>query len=160
MAKLTLPTVKTGYNLNQINENFQSIVDELQNKVLYRNNPAGEPNQWETQQDANSNRLINLPDAVSAKEPVTLSQLLSFVIQQAPAGSNLVVETTGAIGTSNGTVFDLDTIFGITATSVLDVWVNGVHQFESTDYTFGSNTITLQGETDTDDRIRFRVVIA
>lgn len=74
MAKIVLDPVGSGYNLTKINENFQAIEDELNDKVLYRDNPEGEPNTWETTQDANSQRLINLVDATTNQEPVTLSQ--------------------------------------------------------------------------------------
>lgn len=159
MAKYTPTSVKAGFNLNSINDNFTKIATELNDKVLYRNNPTGEANQLESQLDANSNRIINLRDAVSAKEPVTLSQMLAFVIAQAPEGGSVVVETTGSAGTTDNTVFNLNTLFGITATSVLDVWVDGVHQFPATDYSFTANIITISESLADGDRLRIRAVV-
>lgn len=69
--KITLADTKSGYNRSTINNNFQKIQEELNNKVLYRDNPAGEPNQLENDLDANSNRITNLPSPVSDHEPAT-----------------------------------------------------------------------------------------
>lgn len=77
MSKVELDPITSGYNLSKINSNFQKTEDEFNNKVLYRVNSAGEPNQMETILDMNSNRIINLPDAVSDHEPVTLRQLIA-----------------------------------------------------------------------------------
>lgn len=60
MAKIDLNTVSSGY-LSQaaLNNNFTAIEDELQNKVLYRNNPAGEPNSMQNHLDMNGFNIIN-----------------------------------------------------------------------------------------------------
>jgi len=48
VAKITLPTIGSGYASNTtFNTAFDSIESEFQNKILYRNNPADEPNQME-----------------------------------------------------------------------------------------------------------------
>ena len=45
MAKYTPSTVVAGLNsAAAINANFQEIADNLNDKVLYRDNPVGEPN--------------------------------------------------------------------------------------------------------------------
>ena len=60
MAKITLSDVNSGYNLSAINENFQALEDELNNKVLYRNNPEGGPNACSSDLDLNGNSLLNV----------------------------------------------------------------------------------------------------
>lgn len=60
MSKINFLTVKVGNSLSTLNENFQRIKDELQNKVLYRDNPVGEPNALENDVDANGNEIFNL----------------------------------------------------------------------------------------------------
>lgn len=75
MSKIELDTITAGYNLSKINNNFQELEDELNNKVLYRDHIGGEPNHMNVTFDMNNNRIINLPDAVSGSEPVTLNQL-------------------------------------------------------------------------------------
>ena len=61
MAKINIPPIKGGFNLSQINNAFQRITDELNDKVHYRDNPEGEPNQIKTDVDMNGQRLYNLP---------------------------------------------------------------------------------------------------
>lgn len=61
MAKLTLPTISSGYaTTTQLNNAFDAIEAELQDKVLYRDNPVGEPNQMENDIDMNGNDIINV----------------------------------------------------------------------------------------------------
>jgi hypothetical protein len=63
MAKLTLPSISSGYaTTTQLNNAFDAIEAELQNKVLYRDNPVGEPNVMEQDLDMNSNKIINVGD--------------------------------------------------------------------------------------------------
>lgn len=57
--KLNLPTVTNSNSLTAINGNFEKIEQELQNKVLYRDNPAGEPNTLESDIDANGRDVFN-----------------------------------------------------------------------------------------------------
>lgn len=76
MSKIDLDPITSGYNLSKINGNFQKIEGELNNKVLYRQVQGGGPNAMSDNLDMNSNRILNLPDAISGSEPVTLSQLI------------------------------------------------------------------------------------
>jgi hypothetical protein len=69
--KITLPSVAGGYNLQLINENFQTIANELNTRVWYRNNTVGEPNTPAQDIDMNGKRLYNLPMPTSSSEPVT-----------------------------------------------------------------------------------------
>lgn len=79
MSKLVLDDTVSGYNLQIINNNFDKIEQEFQDKVLYRNNPTGEPNALETDIDANGKRIINLPAPASDSEPVRLQDLTAVV---------------------------------------------------------------------------------
>lgn len=63
MAKITLPSISSGYaTTTQLNNAFAAIASEFQNKVLYRNNPTGEPNQMEQDLDMNNNKILNVSD--------------------------------------------------------------------------------------------------
>lgn len=64
MAKIDLNTVSSGY-LSQaaLNANFTAIEDEFQNKVLYRDNPSGEPNSMQTHLDMNGFNILNAGNA-------------------------------------------------------------------------------------------------
>lgn len=59
MSKIDLDPITSGYNLSKINANFQKVEDELNNKVLYRNPPAGEPNSMSSNLDMNSRSILN-----------------------------------------------------------------------------------------------------
>jgi len=60
MAKITLPNISSGFNtVSAFNNAFNQIEQEFQNKVLYRNNPTGEPNQMSSDIDMNGNVILN-----------------------------------------------------------------------------------------------------
>ena len=60
MAKITLDTITSSFaSTSLFNTNFTAIKDELNNKVLYRDNPTGEANQMLNDLDMNSNDILN-----------------------------------------------------------------------------------------------------
>ena len=60
MSKITLSTVSSGFLSNTtMSTNFTSIANEFQNKVLYRDNPTGEPNSMQQDLDMNGHRILN-----------------------------------------------------------------------------------------------------
>lgn len=60
MAKITLNTILSSFaSTSLFNTNFSAIQTELNDKVLYRDNPAGEPNQMMNDLDMNSNDILN-----------------------------------------------------------------------------------------------------
>lgn len=59
MSKIDLDPITSGYNLSKINANFQKVEDELNNKVLYRDSPAGEPNSMSSNLDMNGRSILN-----------------------------------------------------------------------------------------------------
>lgn len=59
MSKLELDAITSGYNLSSINNNFQKLEDELNNKVLYRQHEAGEPNHMSANLDMNGHSILN-----------------------------------------------------------------------------------------------------
>tara|TARA_R110000851_G_scaffold9409_1_gene35014 strand:- start:497 stop:844 length:348 start_codon:yes stop_codon:yes gene_type:complete len=63
VAKIDLPTISSGYASNTtFNTTFTAIENEFQQKVLYRDNPAGEPNSMQNDLDLNSNDINNVKD--------------------------------------------------------------------------------------------------
>lgn len=60
MAKITLDNINGGYDLSLINNNFDKIETELNEKVLYRNPPVNENNSLEVNLDANQKTIYNL----------------------------------------------------------------------------------------------------
>lgn len=71
MAKIELSDVQGGFNLSQLNSNFDKIEEHLNEKVLYRNVPEGQPNQLQNDLDMNGKRIYNLPTPLLDHEPAT-----------------------------------------------------------------------------------------
>jgi hypothetical protein len=60
MAKHTNTTIGSGFNSNStLNDNFDSIDTELNDKVLYRDNPDGETNSMQNDFDMNGFSILN-----------------------------------------------------------------------------------------------------
>lgn len=59
MSKVELDPIASGHNLSKINNNFQKIESELNNKVLYRDSPPGEPNHMKVDLDMNGHSILN-----------------------------------------------------------------------------------------------------
>ena len=76
MAKIVLNDALGTYNVTQINLNASKIEDELNNKVLYRDNPDGEPNTMETPLDMNGQRLYNLPKPTGPGQPARFEDVV------------------------------------------------------------------------------------
>src|SRR5690625_2837984 len=75
MSKIKLQDTGSGYNLQTINDNFRKIEEEFNEKVLYRDNPVGEPNELENDLDMNNNRIYNLPEPSSPGEPLRVKEV-------------------------------------------------------------------------------------
>src|SRR5574343_1833053 len=76
MPKIVLNDVSTTSNASVINENLNRIETALNELVLYRENPAGEPNEMEGTLDMNGKRIINLPAPAALGEPARLIDLM------------------------------------------------------------------------------------
>ena len=67
MAKITLPTIASGFASNTaFNTAFDAVEAEFQNKVLYRNNTSGETNTMSQALDMNSNAINNASSVTTA----------------------------------------------------------------------------------------------
>lgn len=85
--KINLPKVNNIGAISVINSNFEKLRQELQNKVLYRNNPDGEPNGLEKTLDANGKDIINVDDLRANRifvDGVELSTALGGGLQGPP----------------------------------------------------------------------------
>lgn len=104
MSKIELPAVTGSNNTSRINDNFQKIEDALNQEVLYRKGYVGEPNEMETDLDMNGKRILNLPDATTLTEPVTLKQLgeVESGVDSALRTELASSEGGGLVGTSSG----------------------------------------------------------
>ena len=72
---INLHDIGSGYNLANINANFQLIEDFLNNDVLKREIESGEQNEMRTHLDMNQNVIVNASEVIPAdrlEEALTL----------------------------------------------------------------------------------------
>lgn len=66
---LILETLASGYNLRQINDNFQRIENFLNDDVVKREIlPEGETNEMRTPLDMNQHMIVNASRVITAEE--------------------------------------------------------------------------------------------
>lgn len=97
MTKLDLNEV--GF-LSGINANFQTVEDELNNKVLYRDNPDGEPNSMNNDLDMNGNHIYNLPAPSEPNEAARLQDVINAV-SGANQANLITSEPHGSVAATN-----------------------------------------------------------
>lgn len=95
MSKIVLSKPVAGYNLAAINDNFTKLEAEFQDKVLYRNNPSGEPNTLETDLDLNGKNLLNV-GSFNGVPGSGLSDLAAYVDTATAAAAAASVSETNA----------------------------------------------------------------
>ena len=107
MAKVTIPNITGSFaSVTQLNDAFDSLETELNDKVLYRTNPVGEPNSMSNDVDLSNNDLLNVKDIQS--QTLTLAGVLvaptsvvtaPLASQEAntPAGNIASVDVQGAL---------------------------------------------------------------
>jgi len=103
MSKIVLNDVTNLNALSVINDNFDKIKQELQNKVLYRDNPEGEPNSLQDDVDANGNSIYNIQDLTINGAFTVQGQDVGAYIGQAAvsAADALASKTAAATSASN-----------------------------------------------------------
>lgn len=103
MAKFTINDITSGYaSTTALNTAFNAIESEFQNKVLYRNNPSGEPNTMENDLDFNSNDILNVGTANVTSIVVNGIDLTAQVAAaQASATAAATSESNAATSESN-----------------------------------------------------------
>lgn len=80
MAKLSLDDVVSGFQSNStINANYDLIEEVINDKVLFRENPAGEPNQMLNALDMNSYPILNVGTSNDANSLLTLQDLADII---------------------------------------------------------------------------------
>lgn len=97
MSKIELSDILGGYDLSKINNNFQSIEDALNNQVLYRDNPIGEPNALNTDVDVNGKVLYNLPQPTLASQAARLQDVQNAIIGNDSNLINFIQAGSGAV---------------------------------------------------------------
>ena len=81
MSKITIPDIASQFASQEaLNARFTQVENELNNKVLYRDNPDGEPNAMAQELDMNSHRIINLPEPISPNDAARLQDLTTATL--------------------------------------------------------------------------------
>lgn len=100
MAKITLAPVTNTDMLSTINQNFDDLEAEFQDKVLYRANPVDETNTMTNLLDMNGQRIINLPVPGSPNDAARLQDVVNATTGIVPA-SAIPYSPSGFIAATN-----------------------------------------------------------
>jgi hypothetical protein len=96
MAKLTLQDFSSGYALVSVLNANNTLIEAAIENTLSRDGTA--PNQMDTTLDMNSNRIVNVGNAVGAQDVVTLADLTAAQIAASgPFGGLSDVDLTGVV---------------------------------------------------------------
>lgn len=114
MSKIELNNVSSGYNLAEINVNFQRIEDALNNLVLYRNPPDGEPNTMEKPLDVNGQSIINVGDLEVNGDSV------QDLVAAAGASASAALVSEGNAATSESNAAVSETNAAASASAIVD----------------------------------------
>lgn len=82
MAKKTFTDIASGFaTMAALNSNFDDLESVLQNQVLYRNNPTGEPNTMQNHLDMNGYNLLNIGSGTTGLGSASLTQAVTWGTQ-------------------------------------------------------------------------------
>ena len=112
MAKIVFTSITGSFaSVAQLNASFQQIADELNDKVLYRVNPVGEPNTISNDIDFNSNNLLNGNAGAFVSLTINGVQVTSPDIVTAPTASQVANVPAGDVAaiTVQAAIDELDT---------------------------------------------------
>lgn len=140
MAKLTLNTIGSRYgSIDALNANFDAIETALEN-TLSRDGTL--PNNMDANLDMDSNRIINMADAINNADAVTLRQVNGII---AAASTGIIASLReNFVATSGQTVFNISSFTYNPGSNNLAVYLDGVRQYPGTSYTeTDNNTITF-----------------
>lgn len=98
--KIELDDTLSGRDLSKIGANFQKIENALNDQVLYRESPEGEPNQMENLLDMNGERIINLPVPSSPNDAARLQDVTNAVAGIVPASAIPFAPSLGMVATN------------------------------------------------------------
>ncbi len=127
MPKITLPRASGGYLTDEMFNSLAQALEDFSELVVMRDGEV--PNAMEAPLDMNSQRILNLPPAVNAGDPVTKEDLDA-------AGAGLVIQRRERqTGSGGQTVFNFLTIKYTPGSNNLAVYKDGIRKFAGVDYT-------------------------
>jgi hypothetical protein len=136
MAKITISDITAAFaSTTSINAKFQQLEDELNDKVLYRDNPAGEDNTMSNSIDMSTNTIINLGAPAADNDAVRRVDLslASFTDTTLPSQSGNEGKHLGTDGTTQAWVDTLPVIDDKTGAIALTPTANTFLYVKSTD---------------------------
>lgn len=152
MAKLSLTPIGSRYgSIDALNANFDAIEAAIENTFSL---DGTTPNTIDSNIDLDSNRIINLGNAVNNQDAVTLQQVSSLVNT---ANSGLIVSLKQFITATTGqTIFNLTLFTYFPGGNNLSVYINGVRQYVGLSYTeTNSSRVTFTGGVNKDAVVEF-----
>lgn len=152
--KISLASILNGFNLANINSNFQKLEAYINDRVLSRDIDTGQANEMRETLDMNSNRIINVPPPTLASEAVNKA----YVDQLAPVDTSQRVNTVQEVivATEGQTIFTLNQTYAPGSLN-LDVYINGVHQGAGGYTESSSNVVTFSEGLEAGDRVLFKI---
>lgn len=105
MSKITIANVSSGFNATAtLNTSFDTIEDHLNNKVLYRDNPTGEPNQMENDIDMNGNAILNVA-SIEVNGVDVLTEMQTIYDSYLALVDRVTISTDSPSGGSDGDIW-------------------------------------------------------
>lgn len=133
---IDLNNVVNTYDVTSINDNFDTVATELNDKVLYRDPPSGKANEMKVNMDMNGNRILNLPAPIGDNEPARKIDLIpSGLVQSLKATATQLFSGDGvqtAFALSNPPETEENT----------QIYVSGVYQ-QKNSYSLSGSILTF-----------------
>jgi hypothetical protein len=105
MAKISISNLSSGFNsTTTLNNAFDTIETELNNKVLYRDNPAGEPNQMENDLDMNGQTILNA-GGIEVGGVDYLASMQTIYDEYEALTNRVTISTSSPTGGTNGDIW-------------------------------------------------------
>jgi hypothetical protein len=105
MAKISISNLSSGFNsTTTLNNAFDAIETELNSKVLYRDNPEGEPNQMEQDLDMNGFDLLNV-GSVEVDGVNILTEMQTIYNDYLALVDRVTISTLSPTGGSDGDIW-------------------------------------------------------
>jgi hypothetical protein len=101
MSKIVLQDTNSGFALSKINDNFDKLEDAINNKVLSRDNPTGDPNQMNVDLDMNGNDIFNL-NSLNVHNLTVDGEQITDEFNSAIALAQLAAQQAAASATASG----------------------------------------------------------
>lgn len=105
MAKINISNLTSGFaSTAALNTAFDALENELNNKVLYRNNTSGEANQMQQDFDMNGYKILNVAD-VEVGGTSLLTEMQNIYDDYLALTSKVTISTSAPSGGSDGDIW-------------------------------------------------------